>query len=69
MGSCIFCAVVDEIIFSDLAAITKGSRTLSFYEDTDTEKKIIKTITGKIPVGGLLPEQFIQDVGGNKKTN
>ena len=60
---------VDEIIFSDLAAITKGSRTLSFYEDTDTEKKIIKTITGKIPVGGLLPEQFIQDVGGNKKTN
>ena len=66
---------IDEIIFADAIddIIIKGSRTLSYYSDdivnTTIEKNLIKSITGKIPVGGLLPEQFIQDVGGNKKTN
>lgn len=55
--------------------VVKGERSISLYEDvinTSIEgndnifisngKKLLKTIEGKIPVGGLMPDRFIKDV-------
>ena len=53
--------------------VVKGERSISLYEDlintcVDTDifisigKKLLKTITGKIPVGGLMPDRFIKDL-------
>ena len=54
--------------------VVKGERSISLYEDiintcidnTDffitVGKKLLKTINGKIPVGGLMPDRFIKDL-------
>ena len=62
--------------------VVKGTRILLYYSDLEliliselnnTEKtktrQLIKSVSGKIPIGGLLVERFIQDVGANKKLN
>jgi hypothetical protein len=54
--------------------VVKGERSISLYEDIintciddtnifiSTGKKLLKTIEGKIPVGGLMPDRFIKDL-------
>lgn len=55
--------------------VVKGERSISLYEDMINApvaensdifitigKKLLKTITGKIPVGGLMPDRFIKDL-------
>ena len=55
--------------------VVKGERSISLYEDiintcadNNTDifitigKRLLKTITGKIPVGGLMPDRFIKDL-------
>jgi hypothetical protein len=54
----------------------KGTRTINLYEDIINElidnvliicgKRLLKTADGTIPIGGLLPEKFISDLGVNK---
>jgi hypothetical protein len=56
--------------------IIKGNRTIKLYEDVIDEnvndiiinngKRLLKTVDGKIPIGGLLPERLISDLGIDK---
>jgi hypothetical protein len=55
--------------------LAKGTRKINLYEDLINEligdllvlcgKRLLKTIDGLIPIGGLLPEKFISDLGLN----
>jgi hypothetical protein len=52
--------------------LIKGTRTIKLYEDVKEElvndifiysgKKLISTVDGSIPIGGLMPEKFISDL-------
>jgi len=56
--------------------VVKGSREIKLYEDISNEtidniiicsgKRLLKCVDGKIPIGGLMPEKFISDLGVNK---
>ena len=40
-----------------------------YQQPPDKTVTLIKSVNGKIPIGGLTLEKIIQDVGANKKTN
>lgn len=53
--------------------VVKGERIIKLYEDIISEpldenifisvgKKLLKSVDGKIPVGGLMPDRFIKDL-------
>jgi len=56
--------------------VVKGIRNINLYEDIINEtidniyisigRRLLKNATGVIPVGGLMPEKFISDLGVNK---
>jgi len=74
----IYTIEMEELVLPTYAnnEVIKGTRTITLYEDIvdvyleniyiKDGKKKINTVSGKIPVGGLMPEKFISDLGLNK---